>query len=148
MQSVAVRSEFLPQGTPASYRYENERGERFYVLAFDYFKTLIRSKVKSYNNGYYRQAELKSAIEWISGKRLPAYVAKNPNLYILSSRCEDALAVLLVNVSLDVIYDPVAELDGEYSSIRFLGCDGRLHGDHVYLSDISPYGICAFEVRK
>ena len=53
-----------------------------------------------------------------------------------------------MNVSLDVIYDPVVELDGEYSSIRFLGCDGRLIRDRVELSDISPYGISAFEVKK
>ena len=143
-----VRSEFTPHGTAASYRYENEKGEKFYVLAFDYFKTLIRSKVATFNNGYYRQAELKEAIEWMSGKKLPAFAARSPKLYILASKGEGSLSVMLANISLDPVYDPIIELDGDYKSVKFLDCNGRLDGDRVHLSDISPYGICAFEVKK
>ena len=35
----------------------------------------------------------------------------------------------------------------EYNEIRFIGCEGKLEGDKVQLSDISPYGFCAFEVK-
>ena len=143
-----VKSRFLPNNSPASYRYENGNGERFYVLSFDYYKTLIKSKVKSYNIGYYRQAEMKAAIEWMSGKRIPAFVAKNPNLYVLASKSRESLSVALANVSLDFVYDPIVELDGEYSKIRFVGCEGELSGDKVLLRDIPPYGFCAFEVTK
>jgi hypothetical protein len=142
-----IQSVFRPSGTPASYRYENANGQRFYVLAVDIYKSFALGIGQNFLKSYYRQADLADAIEWMAGKPLPAFSAKNPNLYILASRDEDSMSVALANVWLDDVYDPEIKLDKTYSEIRFVNCSGRLDGDRVYLSDIPPYGFAAFEVK-
>lgn len=142
-----VLSTFSPGNTPASYRYKNNDGQRFYVLSYDHFFTQVRGTVKNFINSYYRQADIADAVSWISQKKLPAFSRKNPNLYILSSKNSEAMSVALANISLDDAINPKIELDKSYSEIRFINCSGRLEGDAVYLSDITPYGFCAFEVK-
>jgi hypothetical protein len=56
------------------------------------------------------------------------------------------MAVALANVFMDEILTPTIRLDKPYKRIRFAGCDGRLDGDTVTLSDLSPYAFAAFEV--
>jgi len=142
-----VLSTFTPENTPASYRYENNDGQKFYVLAYDHFGSQVKGVVRNFTNSYYRQADIAEAVYWICQKKLPAFSRKNPNLYILSSKNEEAMSVALANVSLDDVINTKIELDKAYSQIRFLNCTGRLEGDTVYLSDITPYGFCAFEVK-
>ncbi len=146
-ERAEIRSTFAPKGTPASYRYENANGQRFMVLAYDHFKSIVKGKVTVFTSGHYRKAELIEAAEWLSGKKIPAVTTKCPNLYMLASKGENALSVALANVSIDEALDPVVELDKNYSEIRFVNCSGRLEGDKVYLSDIAAYGLCAFEVK-
>lgn len=146
-KNAEIWSTFTPNNTPASYFYENEKGQKFYVLAFDQLRTIVWGDVKNYTNSYYRQADIKEAIHKIAGKRLPAFCGKNPNVYLLASKDDKALSVALANVSLDELLTPVIELDKNYSEIRFLGCSGKLEGDKVRLYDIAPYGFCAFEVK-
>ena len=137
-------SEFRPGGTPASYRYENAIGQRFYVLAFDLIRPV---ESKNFLNSYYRQADIADNVTWMAGKPLPAFSAKHPGLYILASKGGDTMSVALANVNIDDVYDPEIRLDKPYSDIRFVNCTGRLVGDTVYLSDIPPYGFAAFEVK-
>ena len=144
---VQAQSVFRPSDTPASYRYENTARQRFYVLAVDIYKSFALGIGQNFLKSYYRQADLVDAIEWMAGKPLPAFSAKNPNLYILASKGEDSMSVALANVWLDDVYDPEIKLDKTYSEIRFVNCSGRLEGDRVYLSDIPPYGFAAFEVK-
>ena len=146
-ERAEVRSSFTPSGTPASYRYENDNGQKFLVLAYDYDASLRKGKVKCSTNNYYRKAELFDAIEWMCGKRLPKVVNKAPNLYTLASKGDGALSVALANVSLDDVFEPQIRLDTDYSEIRFVNCSGHLKGDTVYLTDIPAYGVCAFEVK-
>lgn len=143
-EKAEVLSRFAPSNTPASYKYENAERMRFFVLAFDHYAAKPNN---NYFCNYYRQAQLMDAIAWLGGKKLPASVRKNPNLYILASKDESAMAVALANISLDDVLSPVIALDQEYSQIKFLNCTGQLRGDKVYLSDISPYGFAAFEVK-
>ena len=72
-------------------------------------------------------------------KSLLAYKRKSKN--------SEAMSVALANISLDDAINPKIELDKAYSQIRFINCSGRLEGDTVYLSDITPYGFCTFEVK-
>ncbi len=146
-EKAEIWSTFTPDNTPSSYFYENESGQRFYVLVFDHFKTTIRGCDANFTSSYYRQADINEAIYKICGKKLPAFCAKNPNVYLLASKNEEALSVALANVSLDELISPVVELDKEYNEIRFIGCEGKLEGNKVQLSDISSYGFCAFEVK-
>ena len=150
-ERARVLSRFLPTGDVASYIYENEQGRRFFVLGYDLFRLCgnygdPRGNVNFFNS-YYRQEQLVEVIEWLSGTKLPAVCLKHPNLYLLTSSDGRALSVALFNVHLDDVLSPVILLDRAYASIRFVNCKGRLEGDRVYLSDIPPYGVAAFEVQ-
>lgn len=154
-----VLSHFVPGEYPASYRYENKDGQRFYVLAFDLYRSWCNNiagrpdfepHLKNYRPNfevnYYRQTDLVNSIEWICGKKLPAVTFKNPNLYVLASKNNNAMAVALANVHLDDVYEPVITLDKPYTSIQFINCTGRLKDNKVYIDHIPPYGFAAFEV--
>jgi hypothetical protein len=82
------------------------------------------------------------------GKPLPAKSKKNPNLYIYTAKAQNAMSVLLLNVHLDSIDEPVIVLDKDYSDIKFVNCNGRIEGNKVYLSPIQSYGMAAFEVKE
>ncbi len=143
-EGAKVLSKFMPDETPSAYLYENADGLKFYVLAADIYASTHKP---NFFNSYFRQAQLVEAIEWVSGKKLPAVCVKNPNLYIIASKNEKAMSVALANIFLDDIFEPVVQLDKEYSEIKFVNCTGELRGDKVYLSDIAPYGFAAFEVK-
>lgn len=145
-EKAEILSYFTPDNTPASYLYENSDGLKFYVLAYDMFFEAENYSI-NYSNNYYRQAQIINAIEWLCGKKLPATCTKNPGLYILSSKDESAMSVMLLNISLDDILNPEIKLDKEYKEIKFVNCSGTLNGDTVTLSDITPYGLAMFEVK-
>lgn len=150
---ATIKSRYTPDNSPASYCYENASGHRFYVLAFDMFRSwLLRrnagtSAFTDYEFNYTRQSDLISAIEWMCGKPLPAVTKKHPNLYVLASKGKKSMAVALANVHLDDVFSPEIRLDRHYSEIRFLNCTGKLDGDRVYIDHIPPYGFAAFEVK-
>ena len=127
---------------PMSYRYENADGYRFLVLNIN-----TRSGRDNVLKHYARSCQYAEQIEWLGGKKLPAYVYGNPALYIQCKKNNDSMAVGLWNFFADTATEPVVELDREYSQIEFINCDGRMDKDKVYLSDISPFGFVAFEVR-
>jgi hypothetical protein len=153
-ESAKILSRFAPDDTPASYTYENSDGQRFYVLAFDHFShcvsisTVSGNPMQNFLNNYYRQEDLINSIEWMCGKPLPAKSKKNPNLYIYTAKAQNAMSVLLLNVHLDSIDEPVIVLDKDYSEIKFVNCNGRIEGNKVYLSPIDSYGMAAFEVKE
>jgi len=142
-EEVTVLSTFVPTESPAAYTYENEKGQRFYVLAHDLF---MSEECPNYFNNYYRQAQTIEAIEWLCGKKLPATCVKHPNLYILAASDGDKMSVAISNIFMDEVFEPVIQLDRIYREIRFLNCTGILNGDKVILSDIPAYGFIAFEV--
>lgn len=135
---------------PMSYAYENEDGERFLVLNFD--TRIISGDLYAPTTRHYaRSRQYAEAAKWLSkGERcLPAYAYGNPDLYILSKKGEDgSMSVGLWNFCIDSVLEPRVELDGEYSNITFLNCDGTLEGRAAVLSEIPPFGFAAFEVKK
>lgn len=126
---------------PMSYRYENSDGNRFLVLNIN-----TREGTDNCLNHYARSRQYAEHIEWLGGKRLPAYSYGHPQLYILCKKSENAMAVGLWNMFADWVFEPVIELDDVYSEVEFINCNGRLEGDKVYLSDIPPFGFAGFEV--
>lgn len=146
-EKATVLSRF-EDGSPASYTYENTAGNRFYVLAFDQFFADHKGKpILNFLNSYYRQTDLVAAMEWMCGHRLPVTCLRNPNLYVYAAKDDEAMSVLLLNIFMDSIDQPVLQLDKEYKSIRGLNCKATLKGDKVILSEIEPYGMAAFEVK-
>jgi hypothetical protein len=131
-EGAEVLSHFLPTQTPAAYRYENESGQRFFVMAFAFYTVGAAFKA-NYLSNYYRQAQLVDVIPWLCGKKLPAVTLKNPNLYVLAKKDDTAMSVALANVHLDDVLEPEIKLDKAYREIRFLNCTGKLEGDTVTL---------------
>jgi hypothetical protein len=146
-EKVTVLSQF-EDGSPASYTYENEDGYRFYVLAMDHFFVDHKGAPRrNFFNNYYRQEEMMNAVEWMCGKPLPVTCKKNPGLYIYTAKSETAMSVLLLNIHMDSIEQPVVELDGAYRKIRTVNCTAVLEGNKVTLSELHPYSMAAFEVQ-
>ncbi|MBQ1183337.1 MAG: hypothetical protein IIX60_02690 [Clostridia bacterium] len=127
---------------PLSYRYENADGNRFLVLNIN-----ARCEGSGMLKHYARGRQYANNIEWLSGKKLPAYVYGNPSLYVQSKKDENAMAVGLWNFFADIAVNPVVHLDKEYSEIEFINCSGELKGDKVHLSDIPAFGFVGFEVK-
>ena len=144
---AVVESCFTPGDVPASYRYENKNGQRFYVLLADMYQSDADNC--NYFLSYYRQAHLIDAVAWLCGKHLPAVCVKQPYLYIQTARGDDgSLVVALFNMNFDEIIEPVIRLDQSYSEVRFVSCDGELRENTVTLAgEISPYSVAMFEVR-
>lgn len=142
-ENAEVLSTFVPSGTTASYLYQNSKGQRFYLLAFN----ALKSEDESYLLNYYRQKHMISAIKWLCGKDLPMVCLKNPRLYTICAEKDGKTAISLFNIEMDEILKPVIKLDKKYTKISCTGCDGTLDGDTVTLSDISPYGFALIEVE-
>lgn len=138
-----VLSRFLPGNTPAAYTYENAAGQRFLVLACDWYMSDVSV---NYFENYYRQAQLIDGLQWAGRKNLPAVCVKNPGLYLLTSSDGSAMSVAMLNIFDDDILLPVVKLDKAYSGIRFVNCTGTLEGDTVRLETMAPYSFAAFEV--
>lgn len=139
-----VLSTLQPGNAPGAYRYENEKGQRFYCIAYDLYNT---QTLPNYACDYYRQAQLVDSLQWLCGKKLPAVCKKNPHVYLMTSKKEKAMSVLVINHFMDELIAPEILLDQEYKSVRFVNCTGKLEGDKVILSEVMPYGIAAFEVE-
>ena len=137
--------------TPATYKYENASGQRFFVFGYDSYRTNAHLVCADYIVDYNRQAQLIEAVEWLSGKPLVAKSFKNPFLYITTYRDEKdgSVAVGLFNSFVDGIYDCEIELGENYSEIKFVNASGELKGNKVKLTgEIPPYGFAAFELKK
>ena len=125
-----------------SYRYENESGQKFFVLCFP-----AASSYGGIRVNYARQQSLKDAIEWISGKRLPVFCGKSPYLYTVLKRDNGKLRAAFFNCYEDKVLDPVIELDQAYESVRFIHGSGKLSGNKLLLEhDLAPYEYTAFEL--
>ena len=128
---------------PTSFRYENEKGQRFFVL---------NAQPNFSNNNilknYQRSRQIEENIHWLSGKRLPAYCYGHPTMYTICKESENELAVGLWNLHADIAIDPVVELADTYEKIEFIGCSGKLQGNKVLLSDIPAFGFAGFNVTK
>lgn len=143
-ENAAVQSWFVGADLryPASYLYENEQGQRFFVLCFEgYFmpEPMYRQ--------YTRSRQLANNVRWLSGRLLPAYISGNPDLYVMTKSDGQALSVGLWNFHADFVEEPVVELDKTYTQIRFINCSGRLEGNKVFLFRLDAFGFAAFEVQ-
>ena len=146
-QGAEVLSEFVyGRRFPASYRYENASGQRFFVLAFPFLRS---SWCHFLTRCYYRQRQLARHLEWLAKKPLPAFCPGNPDLYVLCSQNEQGLTVGLWNLSDDTVFDAKVQLSREYSNIAMAVGEGYLKGNCLILSkDIPPYGFAGFLLEK
>ena len=141
--NIVAKIAFKEGSVPFAYTYENSDGARFLVLALD---ATMLPKNAGMNRGYMQQQILKEGIEWISGKKLPAFIERCPGLYLISKGGDGKMATALFNIYADSVDEGVVELDGEYSNIRFVNCSGRLEGSRVIIDSLPAYSFAAFEV--
>jgi len=129
-----------------TYRYENADGNRFLVLNFS--TRLANKDNYPLLRHYERGRQYTENVEWLSGKKLPAYCYGHPSLYMLCKENENSLSVGLWNFFADIAIEPVVQLGDNYSQIEFINCGGRLEDDKVYLEDIAAFDFAGFEVKK
>lgn len=131
---------------PVAYRYENADGERFLVFLFEGDSL---QKTSSIPKNYAIQRVLIENLPWTARQPIPAYCAKNPELYVMCAKEDGALSVALFNCFADSLNNPVIELDGEYSRIACVGCSAALDGSRVILtSELHAFSYAAFRVYK
>ena len=137
--------------TIGSYYYKNAEGQQFLVFAFYAYANRPNLKQGAFGRHFYtnymRSAQIKNVVDLFGGDKLPAYSYGNPNLYLLTKKKERAMVVGLWNLFADEIFEPVIELDREYSEIEFIHCSGRLEGKKVILSEMAPFSFAGFEVK-
>ena len=125
-----------------AYAYKNASGQSFTVFAFD---AALAGKHRF--RTYAMQKLLYSEIERMQGKPLPVKCAGNPDLYVLAKKDGDSMAVGLWNFCIDPIYEPVVELDREYSEVEYFGCTGRQEGNKLYLSRLGAYEFAFVDLK-
>ena len=126
----------------ASYRYENARGQRFLVFAFDGYFTGEHALRQ-----YGRARQLVRAVRYF-GKELPAVLAGCPEAYVLCSEDSNEKAVLIGNFFDDGMEHAQIEVGALWQSAEFANCTGRLDGSRVVIDHIAPYACAAFRVKK
>lgn len=144
-EGAQVESRFLPGESPASYRYENGDGLRFFVMAYRHYTPGV-TFTANYLRSWCRRRQLARAVQWLCGKPLPAYLEDAPETGLLASSDGKSMAVAVLNLYQDEILEPAIRLDKPYSKLKCVNCAGRLEGDTVHLSTVSPFGFAAFEV--
>ncbi len=147
-EGANVQSLFLAEEEeyPASYRYKNEKGQRFLVFCFDAYSLRHDSDVF---RSYYRERQIHNALHQWDPNLLPVVCPENPGLYILTKETPDGLAVLLVNISLDRIDRPKLFLSRRYQSANCCGGIGELLGNTFrFKTDITPYEAVALFLKN
>jgi len=87
--------------------------------------------------------------EWLNGKKLDAVSLKNPDLYIMTKKNENSLAIGLWNNFADAILEPVVELGESYKKARFINCKGKLKGNKIILNKLlNAFTFCFIELTK
>lgn len=127
---------------PISYRYENEKGQRFLILNYN-----TRNGDPHFQYHYERGKQIAENIPYLSGKKLPAFTSGHPHLYMQCKKGEDGkCAVGLWNFFADEAENVEIILDKEYKNLRLIGAKGTLLGNKITLDLIPPFGFAAVEV--
>lgn len=133
------------RAVPAAWRYENQKGQRFFVFAME---AHYHDNEMFWRN-YAKQNQVIRAAKWLSGEGLPASLEKAPETYLLAKTDgKGKLAVGLWNLHADDVFQPTIKLSRSYSSVKPLNCRARLEGDTLILSRLEPYGFAAFELSE
>ena len=145
-----VISEFISENkrSVGAYAYENQNGERFLVLPFDYEKSASDNTalVKS----YLREDQIKRELTYLARRAPDALSRHDPYVYMLTKKDADTLAVGIWNLYPDTVRRPVITLSDEYAAYRteYYHCTGTRDGNTVTLSPIEGYGFAAILLRR
>ncbi len=127
---------------PAAYLYENANGQKFFVWLFD-SRLWDRKALRDYPVGH----ALIEGIRAIAPDALPVICEGNPDLYILTKRKGNKLAVGLFNSCIDRMLQRKITLCAPIKSIRFVGCNGSFDGNVVEIDRLGGMEMAAFEAE-
>ena len=123
---------------PSAYRYQNGKTE-LYVLCADAYALRPNCSILL---SYGRQNQL---LDFIGG--IP-HVAGEPCVYTLWKEGADGGALLVLNLSEDVLFDFDIVLDKAYDRVILHGAEGIHHGDRVHITgEVAPFAAVMVEMR-
>ena len=129
---------------PASYRYENAQGQKFWVL-------LARGDTLLYGGSltrsYLRQKQVVEFCRW-AGCPVAAYAPKKPDVYVICGRKEGEMALAACNFSLDDMYDLAFRLGDTWKSAWGDGCEAEAAGETLTVKHLAPYGFAVIRLTK
>ncbi|MBE6629752.1 MAG: hypothetical protein E7624_02755 [Ruminococcaceae bacterium] len=132
-----------------AYRYENANGNRFLVFLFEGESIYSPTRVclSGLVKNYPVQKVLLESVPWIARKKLPAYCAEHPELYLMCKKEENSTCVALFNCFADSVTGLKVHLDKAYTRIECLNCAATVEGDTVTLSTkLHAFDFAAFRV--
>ncbi len=129
------------------YSYENEKGQRFYVLAVDgYDAPLVGEEERFFT--YALQKTIVEQIEWVSRQALPFTLPKHADLHVTAAKGERSYALGITNCSPDAVPLPAVETSLPNGKIHFIACSGYRSGNIIYLNEkIEPYSFVGLEIE-
>ena len=132
-----------------AYRYENAQGKRFLVFLFEGNSIYAPTRVclSGLVKNYAIQKVLLESVPWIARKKIPAYCAGHPELYLMCKKEDNGTCVALFNCFADPVTALKVHLDGAYTRIECLNCEATVDGDTVTLSTkLHAFEFAAFRV--
>ena len=130
---------------PVTYRYENEKSQRFFVCLFDGSSLNENSGLL---HGFARQKQLQKAVQWLSGQQLAVSSMGNPELYVICRKDETGLTVGMFNCFADEIIPAVIDLAEDYTKVHWGIRKGMLEDNQVILPSIPAFGFDFFRLEK
>ena len=100
LSSVRTLEQFSEDSSPLAYLYENKKGQRFLVYAFDAEDQRDESSLFW---SYCRGIQIANAVEWLGGEGLCVRCEGNPLLYCIVKENERSRAVAYLNCHPDPI---------------------------------------------
>ncbi len=128
---------------PGACRYENAKGQRFLVFAFEARHSLQHGAEQGAMRGWNRAAQVRSQLAWLSGREPDAVCDPAPDLYMLVKKSETGLSIGLWNFSVDEVETPTIRLNADWSTLTSYHGSAVLDGRTVTLEPLPAFG-CAF----
>jgi len=127
---------------PFAFLYRNGAGEKYLVLPLEAYRN-----ESGWHRTYAAGRLLADGIRRLAGRSLPAFLAGNPDVYLMAKDGDDgSRSVAVVNCFADALVEAPVEMDGDFSRVEFVNCSGRLEGRRVILDDVPAYAFAAFTV--
>ena len=152
-EGVEILTEFVSGDVriPGWMRYENKQGRRFLIFPFDTRRMFHRkSSEAGYLMCYALNRMLIEQTEWLTEKPLDACVQGNhPWLYTLVKKDEKSLSIGLWNLFEDKIDGLSVKVNGDYTSARFVNCEGVFEKGRITLKNtLYPYEFAGIELYE
>jgi hypothetical protein len=131
--------------TPAAFLYENKQGQRFLIYAF---RAKNQPEISGMYWSYGRGRQIANAIEWLSGKPLPAVCNGHPYGYCRCNEDDRSVAIAYFNCSPDGIDTLSFTFSRPVKNVNIIGGEGNVTDTGtVIIKDIRSFGYVGIEAE-